>query len=80
MASLVSAKHPWNFKVKNGDIRCIGYIINLSVQAALTQLKATLSKTTESYCMEQRSSRSYYSKLRRSGLCFIKASSAHLHL
>ena len=52
MASLVSAKHPWSFKVKDGDIRCVSYIINLAVQAALTQLKATLSETAESYCIE----------------------------
>jgi hypothetical protein len=52
MASPVSAEHPWSFKVKDGDIRCISYIINLAVQAALTQLKATPSETAELYCME----------------------------
>ena len=57
MASPVSAKHPWSFKVKDGDIRCISYIINLAVQAALTQLKATLSETAKSYCIEPNAAR-----------------------
>jgi hypothetical protein len=52
MASPVSAQHPWSFKVKDGDIRCIGHVINLAVQAALKQLKATPSDSTESYRME----------------------------
>jgi hypothetical protein len=45
-------KQPWNFTQKEGDVRCIEHIINLAVQAALTQLKATPSKETESYRIE----------------------------
>jgi hypothetical protein len=49
MASLPSAEHPWSFTCKGSDIQCLGHIINLAVQAALTQLKATLSDSAESY-------------------------------
>src|ERR1700726_2360622 len=42
-----SVKHSWSFKVKDGDIRCLRHIINLAVQAALTQLKATPSDSSE---------------------------------
>ena len=52
MASPSSVKHPWSFTRKDGDIRCLGHIINLAVQAALTQLKATPSDSTESYRIE----------------------------
>lgn len=57
MASPVSAKHLWSFKVKDSDIRCVSHIINLAIQAALTQLKATPSETAESYCMEPNAAR-----------------------
>jgi hypothetical protein len=74
MASPPSAEHPWSFTRKDGDIRCLGHIINLAVQAALTQLKATPSDSTESYRMEPDAARvpigqeevvSALSKLRR---------------
>jgi hypothetical protein len=42
----------WHFTRKDGDVRCIGHIINLAAQAALTQLKATPSNQTETYRME----------------------------
>jgi hypothetical protein len=32
-------EQPWHFTQKEGDVRCIGHIINLAAQAALTQLK-----------------------------------------
>jgi Domain of unknown function (DUF4413) len=51
-ASPVSPQHPWSFTRKDGDIQCLGHIINLAVQAALTQLKATPSDSTESYWIE----------------------------
>jgi len=47
-----SVEHPWSFTRKDGDIRCIGHIINLAVQAALTHLKATPSDSTDTYWME----------------------------
>ena len=49
MASPLSATHSWSFTRKDGDIQCLGHIINLAVQAALTQLKATPSNSTELY-------------------------------
>ena len=52
MASPLSITHPWSFTCKDGDIQCLGHIINLAVQAALTQLKATLSNSTELYQIE----------------------------
>src|ERR1700730_7802074 len=45
-------EQPWNFTQKEGDVRCIRHIINLAVQAALTQLKAIPSKETNDYQIE----------------------------
>jgi hypothetical protein len=56
-ASPSSPYHPWSFTRKDGDIRCLGHIINLAVQAALTQLKAIPSATSESYRMEVNAAR-----------------------
>jgi hypothetical protein len=33
-------QQPWAYTTKEGDVRCIGHIINLAVQAALASLKA----------------------------------------
>ncbi len=33
-------QQPWLFTWKEGDIRCIGHVINLAVQEALKTLKA----------------------------------------
>jgi hypothetical protein len=48
-ASPSSVHHPWSFTHKDSDIRCLRHIINLAVQAALTQLKAIPSDFTELY-------------------------------
>ena len=45
-------EQPWHFTQKEGDVRCIRHIINLVAQAALTQLKATLSNQIETYQIE----------------------------
>ena len=50
-----------SFTQKEGDVHCLGYIINLAVQDALTQLKATPSELTESYRMEKNSAALPYS-------------------
>jgi hypothetical protein len=52
IALLHSIEHPWSFTRKEGDIQCLGHIINLAVQAALTQLKATLLDSSEVYRIE----------------------------
>jgi hypothetical protein len=52
MASPNSPEFLWNFTKREGDIRCLGHIINIGVQAILTQLKATPSNSTEAYRME----------------------------
>ena len=44
-----SIQQPWKFTVKEGDVRCIAYIINIAVQAALKSLKATPDIETEAY-------------------------------
>jgi len=44
-----TTNQPWSFSVKDGDVRCMAHIINLAVQAALTTMKAVLSKELESY-------------------------------
>ena len=46
-------EQPWRFTRKEGDVRCIGHIINLAVQAALAVLKAVPSTKIESYQVEQ---------------------------
>jgi hypothetical protein len=45
------AYQPWSFTRKEGDIRCLGHVINLAVQDAITQLKATPSDVSETYRM-----------------------------
>jgi hypothetical protein len=45
-------QQPWTYTVKEGDVRCIGHIINLAVQAALAALKAVPSDEPESYRLE----------------------------
>jgi hypothetical protein len=42
-------QQPWKFTVKEGDIRCIAYIINIAVQAALKSLKASPDTEVEVY-------------------------------
>ena len=69
-----SVEHPWSFTRKEGDVRCIGHIINLAVQDALSQLKAVPSDISETYRMDANEARipvsqdeivSALSKLRR---------------
>ena len=42
-------QQPWSFTRVEGDVRCIGHVINLAVQAALKTLKAKLVEETEAY-------------------------------
>ena len=42
-------QQPWLFTQVEGDVRCIGHVINLAVQAALTTLKAKPAEETETY-------------------------------
>jgi hypothetical protein len=42
-------EQPWTFTRKEGDVRCLAHIINIAVQAALTQLKAVPSDSTKAY-------------------------------
>jgi hypothetical protein len=67
-------EQPWSFTRKEGDVRCIGHIINLAVQDALSQLKAVPSDISETYQMDANEARipvsqdeivSALSKLRR---------------
>ena len=44
-------QQPWSFTRVEGDVRCIGHVINLAVQAALKTLKAELAEETEAYRM-----------------------------
>jgi hypothetical protein len=48
----ISLKQPWAFTAKAGDVRCIGHIINIAVQAALASLKATPDERVEAYRLE----------------------------
>ena len=41
------------FKVKEGDIQCIAYIINIAIQEALKTLKAAPAEQAESYRYKQ---------------------------
>jgi hypothetical protein len=50
--ALTSLKQPWAFTAKAGDVRCIGHIINIAVQAALASLKATPDERVEAYRLE----------------------------
>jgi hypothetical protein len=52
---------PWNFTWKEGDIRCLGHVINLAVQEAMTQLKATPSDVSETYRMKRNEAHLPYS-------------------
>jgi hypothetical protein len=44
-------QQPWSFTQKEGDVRCIGHVINLAVQEALKTLKAVPAQETETYRM-----------------------------
>lgn len=44
-------QQPWSFTRKEGDVRCIGHIINIAVQAALASLKAIPADEPETYRM-----------------------------
>jgi hypothetical protein len=50
-------EQPWTFTRKEGDVRYLTYIINIAVQAALTQLKAIPSDSTKVYRMENDAAR-----------------------
>ena len=53
----VTLQQPWSFTTKEGDVRCIGHIINLAVQAALTSLKAEPLEQADAYRLEQGAAR-----------------------
>jgi hypothetical protein len=42
-------QQPWSFTQKEGDIHCVGHVINLAVQQALKTLKAEPVEETETY-------------------------------
>ena len=44
-------QQPWSFTRAEGDVRCIGHVINLAVQKALETLRAIPSEETETYQM-----------------------------
>ena len=44
-------QQPWPFTRAEGDVRCIGHVINLAVQKALETLKAVPLEETETYRM-----------------------------
>ena len=44
-------QQPWSFTRKEGDVRCVGHVINLAVQEALKTLKAVPAEETETYRM-----------------------------
>ena len=44
-------QQPWSFTRREGDVRCIGHVINLAVQDALKTLKAEPAEETETYRM-----------------------------
>jgi hypothetical protein len=48
-AKLDNLQQPWSFTQAEGDVRCIGHVINLAVQAALKTLKAEPAEETETY-------------------------------
>jgi hypothetical protein len=48
---LDNLQQPWLFTRKEGDVRCIGHVINLAVQEALKTLKAEPAEETETYRM-----------------------------
>jgi hypothetical protein len=43
---------PWRFTHKEGDVQCLGHIINLVVQDALTHLKAVPLDISKTYRMD----------------------------
>ena len=47
-----SLQQPWSYTRKEGDVRCLGHIINLAVQEALKQLKAVLLDESKDYRMD----------------------------
>jgi hypothetical protein len=44
-------QQPWSFTQKEGDVCCVGHVINLAVQQALKTLKAEPAEETETYRM-----------------------------
>ena len=50
-------EQPWSFTRKEGDVRCIGHIINLAVQDALLQLKAIPLDISKTYQMDANEAR-----------------------
>ena len=50
-------EQPWSFTHKEGDVQCLGHIINLAVQDALKQLKAMPSDISETYQMDANEAR-----------------------
>jgi hypothetical protein len=52
-----SLQQPWSYTCKEGDVRCLGHIINLAVQEALKQLKAVPSDESEDYRMDANAAR-----------------------
>ena len=50
-------EQPWSFTRKEGDVRCIGHIINLAVQDALSQLKAMPLDISKTYWMDANEAR-----------------------
>ena len=48
-----TVQQPWQFAIKDGDVRCIGHIINIAVQAALAVLKAIPDEEPEKYRIDQ---------------------------
>lgn len=53
----VTLQQPWSFTTQEGDVRCIGHIINLAVQAALKSLKAEPAEQVDAYRLEQGAAR-----------------------
>ena len=50
-------EQPWRFTYKEGDVQCLGHIINLTVQDALTHLKAIPLDISKTYQMDANEAR-----------------------
>jgi len=50
-------QQPWAYITKEGNVRCIGHIINLAVQAALASLKAVPTDEPDAYRLEYEAAR-----------------------
>jgi len=53
VATRQTEQQPWPFTVRNGDVRCITHVLNLSVQALLTSIRAEPSKEATEYQVEE---------------------------